>query len=118
MDTVSIALVGALGSGLQEVLHWYELRFKLHERKYQRLLRSGQYWIVVIMTVLAAGLVTWAWFADSPAGTPPRHFLLFGFGIPLIFKKVAQTIRAAKPVNLGRSVSEEEVPSFADLYLS
>lgn len=117
-DKITMILVGALGSGLQEILHWYELKFKLHQKKYRILFTSGRYWLVVAATILAAGLVTWAWFDDSPAGTPPRHFLLFGFGMPLIFKKVAQAIRSTKPVHLGEEDSEKATPSFADLYLA
>lgn len=46
-EFIHVMLPAALGAALQELLYWWQLRFKLTQDKYQTELRSPVYWILV-----------------------------------------------------------------------
>lgn len=77
--------MGALGSFLQEIAYWYDLKEHLDESKYRQLYRSPMYWVVILAMVAGAGFGTWAWF--DPEAQTGRTYVLCGAAFPLLLKK-------------------------------
>jgi hypothetical protein len=77
--------MGALGSFLQEIAYWYDLKEHLAENKYRLMYRSTMYWVVLLAMVTGAGFGTWAWF--EPQVQTGRTYVLCGAAFPLLLKK-------------------------------
>lgn len=103
MTTYLVAILCALtGAILQELSHWYQLRAKLSEKQYQKLMDSRAYWIVTAIMVLATPLGVLIWYHDSLVSQQPRDFLVYGAAFPLIFKSgVAAATATNNQVVLG-----------------
>jgi hypothetical protein len=87
--------LGMLGSLLQELLHWYRLRFELSDEKYRRVLSSARYWIITGLMIVGSGVCTAIWFGDvkfDKVGS--KDLLIFGAAFPLIFKKVVEVVES------------------------
>jgi hypothetical protein len=93
MNALEIILVGALGSALQELLHWYSLREHLRKDRYKKLITSVPYWVVTGLMILGSGVAVWLWFSDD-GNVPARQYLVLGAALPLIFKKAVDAITA------------------------
>jgi len=72
-----------LGAVLLEVIHWYQLRTRLHLARYRKALYSPTYWVVTIAMIMFGGLGALILFGDIPAA----QLLLAGAAFPTIFKK-------------------------------
>jgi hypothetical protein len=83
-DFQSTFLPAFFGSGLQELLYWYDLRTKLDQGKYAVMLRSPSYWIVTMLIVLGSAYGTTIWFAGQNAS--PKDFMIVSAAFPLLFK--------------------------------
>ncbi|MFP2933898.1 hypothetical protein ACLESO_53970 [Pyxidicoccus sp. 3LG] len=96
MSAVEIILIGALGSALQELLHWYSLREHLSTARYKKLIKSVPYWVVTGLMILGAGVAVYLWFAGEGDAIPARQYLITGAALPLIFKKAVEAVTGAK----------------------
>lgn len=96
----TVFLPAAFGSAVQELAYWWELRFKLSQKKYQEQMRSVAYWIIVLAMVVGSGIGTVIWFASQ--STAPKDALILGAAFPLIFKHAVGVVEA-RP-NLGGGV--------------
>ncbi len=90
MSALQIILVGALGSALQELLHWYSLREHLKKDRYKQIIKSVPYWIVTGLMIIGSGVAVWLWFSEDEV--PARQYLVLGAALPLIFKKAVDAI--------------------------
>ena len=103
--------VGSFGAFLQELLHWYGLRFKLSSEEYDNLLKSVRYWIIISLMVISAGILTYIWFADSSNHRSLREFILFGFSFPLILKKAGEAVALQ---HTEEKLGEEKSPAIKE----
>ncbi len=101
MSTLEIILVGALGSALQELLHWYGLREHLSTPRYKQLIKSVGYWVITGLMILGSGVAVWAWFAGD-ADLPARQYLIVGAALPLLLKKAVEAVTGTKPTTVAR----------------
>jgi hypothetical protein len=103
-------IAALFGAGFQELLHWYELRNKLDSRKYKRLTRGKNYWLLTGLVILASSFGT-AFFFGSKIG--PFELALLSAAFPTVFRKFVTSVKQ-RNVKLG----EEDESSTADLYFS
>jgi hypothetical protein len=94
----TVFLPAAFGSAVQELAYWWELRFKLTEKKYREQMRSVAYWIVVFAMVVGSGIGTVVWFSSETVEA--RDVLILGAAFPLLFKHAVSAVEAR--ANLGR----------------
>jgi hypothetical protein len=103
MIGVSSALVAfalaTFGAGLQELVHWYELRNKLDHEEYARLLRSRAYWVVVLLMIVGSGIGTAVW-CDGGAYSG-RDYMVFGAAFPLLMKKAVAALDTGTKLGRG-----------------
>jgi len=59
--------VGTFGAILQELLFWYNARYKLAAEEYRAILTSARYWIVVTAMAIGSGIAAYVWFLPWPA---------------------------------------------------
>jgi hypothetical protein len=92
---VSIFVPAAFGSGVQELLYWYDSRRKLFNKIYQAQLQSIGYWVTIALMILGTGIAAVIWFAGQhPA---PKDCMLLGASFPALFKHaVSATGRSAR----------------------
>lgn len=96
MSAIQVMLIGALGSALQELLHWYGLREHLSTPRYKQLIRSVPYWAITVLMIVGSGVAVWAWFAGE-TDLPARQYLVLGAALPLILKKAVEAATGSKP---------------------
>ncbi|WP_299047890.1 hypothetical protein [uncultured Tateyamaria sp.] len=99
MSEVAIAV--CLGSVFQEVLHWYNLRTRLHLKGTQRLLRSPLYWAMTAVMMIVSVLGVYFWFDGQPDDHSLRDMFVFGAAFPLIFKSLVKSLSSGQSVELG-----------------
>ncbi len=103
LDPVAIG-TACFGACLQELVHWYDAKTKLSEKKYQKLLHSATYWIICILMIIGSGFGTWVWF--YPESQSLRTYLLFGAAFPLLFKKLV-SLFVSRETKLGFQKDDE-----------
>jgi hypothetical protein len=86
--------VGTFGAILQELLFWYNARYKLGTEEYRAILTSARYWIVVTAMAIGSGIAAYVWF--SPDQQAARTYLLFGAAFPVLFKKAVDAFIPAQ----------------------
>lgn len=116
MGAVEIILVGALGSALQELLHWYGLREHLSTPRYKQLVKSVGYWVITGLMILGSGVAVWAWFGGE-GNQPARQYLIVGAALPLIFKKAVEAVTGEKPAET-RGTEALTGPKLSDYFRS
>ncbi|MHA7212241.1 hypothetical protein ACX83E_00095 [Burkholderia pseudomallei] len=89
-----VFLPAALGAAMQETVYWWQLRFKLNQKKYRDQMRSPIYWALVLVMIFGSATGTVFWFGDH-AGVA-RDYLVFGAAFPLIFKHAADAASDAR----------------------
>src|SRR5687767_4318909 len=64
MDSQLMAAAGsaAMGAVAQELVYWYNLRHKLDQTEYRDLLRSWNYWLIVLAMVAGTAVISLIWF--------------------------------------------------------
>lgn len=115
MSTVGIILIGALGSALQELLHWYGLREHLSTPRYKQLIKSVGYWVVTGLMIVGSGVAVWAWFAGE-TDLPARQYLIVGAALPLLLKKAVEAVTGTKPGTAVARSSSSNGASLADYF--
>ena len=107
-DGVLIFLSASTGAAMQELLYWYEIYKSLDFAKYQSLIRSRPYWMIVAGLVLITGIVALFWFGDEGHASNKRDVFVFGISLPLIVKQLMR----ARPEQIklgGKGVSYFDV---------
>lgn len=85
-------LAAFLGVILQEVLHWYDLRLKLHLKKYQQTLKSPSYWVITIIMIACSTGGVYFFLEANIDRYVARDFMVYGFAFPIIIKKAAAAV--------------------------
>ena len=84
---IGFLLTAGFGAFVQEFLHWYDLRKKLHKDEYKALLKSISYWIIVIIMIVVSAIGVWILYSEKIADSRDLQLLL-GAAFPLLFKKL------------------------------
>jgi len=105
-------LLGVLGSFSMEVFKVYELRGKLHYKKYQNLYKSRLFWIVSILFVIISGLLSYV-MHQNETEIEAWQVVVTGMGISAVIKKVLESINAQKDLDAGE-IDHQEI-RFNDL---
>jgi hypothetical protein len=108
---LKIILIAAFGAAMLELIYWYELRKRLENRRYRKLLRSWAYWFVIGSFVVGSGVATWIWYGMEPAGKmsqDPRDYFLVGAALPLLLKGAVRALGSKGSPNLGAGKNREE----------
>ena len=109
---LELFLLGMLGSVSVEVFKVYELRGKLHYKKYNKLYKSYLFWIVSILFIVISGLLTWIIYEDK-TNIEAWQVVFTGMGISSIIKKVLEGVNAQKNLDAG---DEEVEITIRDLF--
>jgi hypothetical protein len=102
-DNLLVFSSAALGASLQELLYWHDIYKRLDFKKYDKLIKSARYWLIVSTFILATGAVALIWF-NGQTKPPLKDVLLFGASLPLLIKQVVRSKPAR--IKLGSSGSE------------
>jgi hypothetical protein len=100
--TLHIAGFALFGIVLQEAVHWYDLRERLHEPDVRQTLRSPAYWVIVSVMALIT-LIGVAGLFRTPL-RPTWEYVLLGAAFPALAKRWITTFgNAAHAPSLGAS---------------
>jgi hypothetical protein len=95
--------VGSASAVAMELLKLYELRGKLHSKKFSRLRRSPLFWIAVVGMAASSGFLAWAINANASDPTV-LQVALSGIGAQSIVRKLIEARNAnSGDINLGES---------------
>ena len=103
-------LAAILGAALQELVHWYDIRNTLTQKRYVTLLRSPAYWLITALMVLGSSLGTWIWLDGENQSL--RTFLITGAAFPLILKKAVSAIRNGQHLGAEKPSTTTVVASY------
>jgi len=101
---LKIIFIASFGAAILELIDWYDLRKRLEERRYRKLLRSTAYWVVVIFFILGSGAATWIWYGAEQSGQmsrEPREYFLVGAATPLLLKRAISSFGSSGGASLG-----------------
>jgi len=92
MEKISLVCLTSslMGAICQEVMHWNQLRTKLADDKYNRLIISKAYWVITVLTIIISPVGVWELYGDKNL-TKDIYFIL-GASFPLVFKKLVTSI--------------------------
>lgn len=79
-----------LGAAIIEVIHWHQLRMKLHLKKYRALMRSAVYWGWTAAMIVFGGLGTLFLFGDI---LTHGQLLIAGAAFPAVFTKFVSAFK-------------------------
>lgn len=94
--------LGAAGALSLEIIKVYELRGKLHFKKYHTVLRSALFWLVAILFVAVSGFISWAFNEGNPNVTP-WQLIISGMGASATAKKFSEAFAANTRIDAGDS---------------
>jgi len=112
-DFLNLFFLGAMGALSMEILKVYELKGKLHHKKYQILYKSILFWSVIFLFILVSGFLTWAIYENNHSVTT-WQIVLTGMGISSIGKKIGETLNSSEELNAG---TENIKISLKDLFV-
>jgi hypothetical protein len=116
MHDIKLILIACFGAFTQEFLHLYDLRKQIttsaQRKKYDKMLRSLDYWLLSAGFTLVGGVFTWLWY-HGDVGLRSRDYLVMGIAFPLIVKKVISAFSQETKVKLGEKVKLEEGAEFS-----
>lgn len=93
------------GSVAQELLHWYDLRGKLSQKRIAALLKSRGYWVITLAVVLITPLCCWLLFSEDNIGRQMQF--LSGAAFPVLFRKAVSTFSSKDRTNLGDNTFQD-----------
>ncbi|KAA3658015.1 MAG: hypothetical protein DWQ04_26395 [Chloroflexi bacterium] len=64
-DFPVLFILGFGGAAALELLKLYDYRGKLTKKKYNKLMKSFSFWVVVLGMLVASGFIAWAFHAGS-----------------------------------------------------
>lgn len=94
-----------IGSAAQELLHWYDLRGKLSQKRVSALLRSPGYWLITVAVVMITPLCCWLLFSEDDLGRQMQF--LSGAAFPVLFRKTVSTFSFKDQTNLGDNTVQD-----------
>lgn len=94
-------LLGAFGALAVEVLKAYELRGKLHLKKYRAMLRMPLFWLTTIGFIAVSGVLSWA--INDATSSAPMHLIITGAGAAAIIRKATEAGAANTKITGGSS---------------
>lgn len=98
------------GALVFELLHWYQLREKLDEPKYRRLLGSARYWVPTVLFTLIIPVFV-AFFLE---GRSTVELLVAGAALPTTVKKLIAVATARQETKLGPE--DENKPKWSEYF--
>lgn len=99
-------LVAALfGSSILEIVHWYDLREHLSQKKVAALLRSRGYWLLTVIMAVAGAVGALLMGSNLNTG----QVVVFAAAFPTVFKKVVATF---KPSDLHLGAEEASLSDY------
>ena len=104
-------MLGSFGALSVEIVRVYELKNKLHYKKYQKVYKSILFWIVVIAFFSISGFFTWIMNENNPNVTPWQLFFT-GMGSSALIKKFSEGLYSKKELDAG---SNDEQLKLKDL---
>ena len=104
--------VGAASAVAMELLKLYELRGKLHLRKFTRLRKAPLFWAVAIGMALASGFFAWVLNANS-ADPSVLQVALSGIAAQSIIRKLIETREANKG---EMALGDDEAVAASDIF--
>lgn len=109
-------IVPLLGAVALEVVHWYELRERLHLPKYRKLLRSWFYWVPTITMIFVGSGVVMVWNLSQDESRSAIELLVAGAAAPNLLKKFVAAFLAKKLTMLGDEDDDNKL-SFRDYFI-
>lgn len=97
---IEMFLLGSAGAFSLEIIKAYELRGKLHHKRYRDLLRSPFFWVVAALFILVSGFVAWAFNEGNPSASP-AHLVASGMGASALAKKISEAAASSTRVDAG-----------------
>ncbi len=77
------------GSFVQELVHWYDLRGKLNAERYQALMQSTLYKVLVVGMLVMPPLTSWLLFSQKLGGDRMEELQsIVGAAGPLVIRKL------------------------------
>ncbi len=113
MEIYNYILVGCFGALFQELLYWYNLRSKLAQEKYIKLLSSKEYWIITSLMIIFSGIGAWIWFYGTNEKLL-RNYFIVGAGLPLLLKKSIEAMGNSQLTKLGKT-NENVIKDYFDI---
>jgi hypothetical protein len=112
MDSNILAVAGsaAMGSVVQELIYWYNLRHQLKAQKYSKLIRSLRYWVTVGAMTVGTAVVSLIWYYDQQH-VGLRDAFTFGVGLPLLIKQLGMARHGDTRLGEASGQSMDEGPS-------
>src|SRR3954463_13291434 len=102
-----------MAAGGFECLKVYDLRHKIANKKYQRLIRSRLFWTAVIGMLAASGFFAWGVYAGRPDASAAQ-LAIAGIAARSLIRDGLSAITAKQPVKLGGG--DEQAISTRDLF--
>lgn len=106
MTSDAAPFVGAI---TLEIIHWYELRERLNQPRYRRLLRSTGYWVATTLMIVAGGVAML--IIDSSEHLNAVELLVGGAAFPTLLKKLIAAF-VTKQTLLGGEVDDASLRSY------
>jgi hypothetical protein len=97
---------GALGAASLELFKLYEYRGKLHLKKFQKLVRSPLFWLVVFGMLCAAGFIAWAMNMNRD-GVSVWEVVVTGIAARSIVRELLAAKEAQSPIKLGEDSTDK-----------
>lgn len=105
---LNLFFLGSMGALSIEILKAYELKGKLHHKKYKVLFKSLLFWILGLIFLLVAGFLTWAMHENNPNVTIWQA-VFTGMGISALTKKIGETFASIEKLKAGEDKVKIEI---------
>lgn len=109
---IEMFFLGALGASSIEVFKLYELKGKLHYKKYQLLYKSLLFWCIVVLFISASGFLAWAMNENNPNATV-WQVVISGMAMSSLAKKITEAFISQRKLHMGM---EEKNISINDIF--
>ena len=106
--------IASVGVGAVELMKLATLHGKLSNKKYQRLIRSSQFWTWLAVLMGASGFLAWAYHAKNP-DIGPWDLIIAGISVRTLLHEATAAGVANAQVQLG--APDEDKVSFRDVIL-
>ena len=94
-EMVFMCLVGGAGSLSMEILKAYELRAKLEQKKYLKLIKSKYFWLVTTAFIIVSGFFSWAFNENNPNATI-FQIAITGMGASSIMRRIVESLKSGR----------------------
>lgn len=106
---VLFLVLGFCGALCGEIVKLYELRGKLHLKKFNQLFKFPLYWVITIAMCFASAFFAWAFNVDQvDPDAKIIKVVTSGLAANLIIKKLLESLNAKKSTELVNAVNPIE----------